>query len=390
MFYENQTKSNQKTYKAILKKVGEYSRLFSDSATPYLSYRIQENAFCYSFNMKNAARDDSAVDAVNKELGVGLKTWVGTDDQKIAEFGKLLSQYEELNGIKLAKQIASYRNSRITVSKNLYGVQKLVYHIIKREPHKMHILEHDYDLIDVDKIKLLKNRGRENNLYFTDGKNEYHFSNSKHTLYMLFNKAKELDSFSVAILEDPFKAILSSGTKVNRIINRLIEEDVLCAKIYSENKRNGKFVPEKSGLNQWNGKPRLNTKNGKSTKRNPDELYIPLNGMDNVRAKKFFPPHKQSFNLHLPNGERLKASICQDNSKAVMSNPNKALGKWLLRDVFGLKEGTLVTYDMLLKFGIDSVIFTKIDSQNYRIDFTEIGTYEKFYGLEDEKEEEDE
>lgn len=33
--------------------------------------------------------------------------------------------------------------------------------------------------------------------------------------------------------------------------------------------------------------------------------------------------------------------------KSIMSNPNKALGKWLLRDVFELPEKTLVTYDML-------------------------------------------
>lgn len=67
-----------------------------------------------------------------------------------------------------------------------------------------------------------------------------------------------------------------------------------------------------------------------------------------------------------------------------MSNPNKVLGKWLLRDVFELKEGEIVTYEMLEKFGVDSVVFTKNSENDYSIDFSEIGTYERFYGEEDE------
>ncbi len=66
-----------------------------------------------------------------------------------------------------------------------------------------------------------------------------------------------------------------------------------------------------------------------------------------------------------------------------MSNPNKALGKWLLRDVFELEEGTLITYEMLKEFNIDSVIFTRLDNLKYSVDFCELGTYEKFYNLPD-------
>ena len=63
-----------------------------------------------------------------------------------------------------------------------------------------------------------------------------------------------------------------------------------------------------------------------------------------------------------------------------MSNPNKELGEWLLRKVFEIKEKTLVTYDMLELFGVDSVVFTKIEDLKYKVDFAEIGTYEAFYG----------
>ena len=79
----------------------------------------------------------------------------------------------------------------------------------------------------------------------------------------------------------------------------------------------------------------------------------------------------------LPDGKIIQAKVCQDGGKAIMSNPNSALGKWLLRDVFELPEGTKVTYEMLKIFGIDSVLFTRINSKLYSIDFTEIGTYER-------------
>ena len=59
--------------------------------------------------------------------------------------------------------------------------------------------------------------------------------------------------------------------------------------------------------------------------------------------------------------------ICQDNGKALMSNPNKALGKWILRDVLSLKEGEVLTYQKLKELGIDSILITK--GKNYSINF---------------------
>lgn len=55
-----------------------------------------------------------------------------------------------------------------------------------------------------------------------------------------------------------------------------------------------------------------------------------------------------------------------------MSNPNKDLGKWLLRDVLHLSEGELVTMDMLDNLGINAVMFTKKDKGKYSIDFTRL------------------
>ena len=72
------------------------------------------------------------------------------------------------------------------------------------------------------------------------------------------------------------------------------------------------------------------------------------------------------------------AKVCQDDSKALMSNPNSALGKWLLRDVLNLQERELLTYDKLQAIGLDTVVIYKTDNETYDIDFTRIGSYEKF------------
>lgn len=60
-----------------------------------------------------------------------------------------------------------------------------------------------------------------------------------------------------------------------------------------------------------------------------------------------------------------------------MSNPNKALGECILREMLKIPYGELVTYDTLLEIGIDSVVFEKTGDK-YKLDFKEIGSYEDF------------
>ncbi|MEA1953666.1 MAG: hypothetical protein U9O24_04690 [Campylobacterota bacterium] len=57
---------------------------------------------------------------------------------------------------------------------------------------------------------------------------------------------------------------------------------------------------------------------------------------------------------------------------------SKALGKWILRDLFKLKDCELVTNEILELYGIDSVRIDKIDDLEYEISFANIGSYEKF------------
>ncbi|MGI6319644.1 MAG: hypothetical protein ACOXZK_01450 [Bacteroidales bacterium] len=61
-----------------------------------------------------------------------------------------------------------------------------------------------------------------------------------------------------------------------------------------------------------------------------------------------------------------------------MTNPNKALSDWLLRKVFQLKEGELLTIEKMEQLGFDSVIIIKDDKENYKIDKAKIDSYEMF------------
>jgi hypothetical protein len=310
----------------------------------------------------------------------------------VAEFGKLRETFADLSGLDLVKKIAEYRNSRIKVTKNMHGIDTLIYHIVKRIPGSMQILEYAFDEIDVDHLRVIKNRGNNNNTYFTDGRHTYHFSKSKNTLYMLFEDMTLLDSFEVQIMDDPYSFLMrlmdhDTDTESVAAVKEMIqytEPAVLpqvCLRLYTFTKKHGKTVAEQSGLNQWNGY-RKNSKTGEYKKRDVNELYIPYPAQDRKNNDGFFPDRGVTFQLTLPNGETIPAKICQDDGKAIMSKPNKRLGKWLLRDVFELPEGTVVTYEMLERFGIDSVIFTKHSDTEYSVEFSEIGTYESFYGID--------
>ena len=108
------------------------------------------------------------------------------------------------------------------------------------------------------------------------------------------------------------------------------------------------------------------------------EVYIPIPAEIRKLKIGFFPERDKIFNLEIPSGDKLKAKICQDNGKALMTNPNIALANWLLKDVLQLKERELLTYKKLEIIGIDSVKIEKINNENYKIYFSKIGSYEKF------------
>ena len=355
-------------YGNLLGLMGSLSRLFSDNETVYLDYRVVENLFCRSFDAKNVSRSDVAVDAILGQMGIGIKTFtLGNKNtysyEKIAEFSRKDLQLAQSNKA-LIQQIATIRNERLAFAQRTYGIQELFYHCVTRRQSFIQVFEFNLHPINLAQITIQNTK--DNAIFFDDGLNDYLFRLSKSTAYLKFNCVNPLLESEVKILQDPFD-LLEQFLHEQAGYGAVVYPTAYLP-LYSENKA-GKFVPEKSGLNHWNagGRPR-----------NLDEVYIPVRRKFHHIMPDFFPPRDTHFTLHLPNGDKMSAKLCQQDSKALMSNPNGTLGDWLLRHVLNLKEGELLTYDYLLKLGIDSLIFQKIDDLEYTIDFAPIGAYEQF------------
>lgn len=385
-FFARDSKENLH-YAETIKVISSLSRLFSENSTPFLHYRVMENLFCDCFKAQNLSRSDTAYDAKIGTLGIGLKTFNckgNSSIEKVAEFNKdsaILKSIE--NSRDLAEKLANLRNERIRLANDLYGIKNALYHIIARSENKLIFFETDYDKIDLSGLRNIKNSS--SSLSFFDGRNEYIFSHSKSVLQRKFCIPSAISSVDVRILENPFEFILSLKDKIlrsqptannakfpqilaqNDILSKSEQKNFVILPLFST--RNGKNVPQKSGLNQWNASGRA---------RDLDEIYIPVPREIHDKFPNFFPPRDISFTLKTPLNEALSARICQDNSKALMSNPNSVLGKWLLRKILKLKKGELATLEMLENLGFDSVIISKENELNFSIDIMPLNSYEKF------------
>lgn len=372
IFLNKQPEGQLEEYKTILNMVGSLSNLFSDSAVPYLYYRVAENAFCRAFNAENLSRSDCSADARKNEQGVGLKTFHennGKTMQKIAEFNKARDIYKQyLNDReKLILEIANMRNKRIEATKAMHGIDSILYHCVSRKPDEFLVYEQDMDIIDISKIKISKSEGKSGIVYFTDNKNEYSFNISKSTLFKRFCTPADSIKVPIKIISDPFDILLAffSDSKASGRVAEQKQSVVL--PLYSPTK--GKVVSKKSGLNQWNAGGR---------KRKEREVYIPIPAWIHKTFEGFFPSRKIPFKLRLPNGKTIDAKVCQDNSKGLMSNPNTDLGEWLLGNILKIAPGKLVTYKLLEEIGIDSVEVEKESDDLFSIYFKDIGSYEDF------------
>lgn len=366
--YNQYPKAKREHYEKMLKTVGSLSRLFSENNAPYLDSRVAENLYCLSFGAKNKSRDDSSVDAVFQDTGIGIKTFVGSSNQKVAEFNRDLTLFSNLQTIDKAKKIAELRNKRIEFTKRRYGIEFTIYHCIRREKGKMIITESPLDLINLDKIKIIK--ANQKTLQFTDGINDYNFNVSKSVLLKSFPKTGIVSEIDVKILADPFNSLSKLMEEHGNILAVQSQEALPYVVLPLYSVENGEYVvPKKSSLNQWNAKGRP---------RDLDEVYIQVPAIIHRKFPGFFPPRDTKFTLRLPDDGKLSAKICQQNSKALMSDPNKALGQWILRKVLQLSRGKVLTMEMLKEIGIDSVIVRKISEKEFSIDFKEEGGFEKF------------
>lgn len=367
MFFNSQDKNQQDEYQKFLKIVGHLSNLFSESATPYLYYRIAEKIFCKAFEAEDLSRSDVSADAKKLNIGVGLKTFLAGNHrtfQKVAEFGGDKNLYEYLNTHEKILKIAELRNTRIDFTQRVHSLENSIYHCVIRDSGKFMIHEEQMHFIDTANIKNIKtNKG---SISFDDGVEEYSFLTSKNTLAKRFLTEKTIYEFPIEILENPLDVLSQCISNTHSpLINNEPVHEMIYLPLYGKNH----IVYERSGLNQWNAKGRV---------RDPNEVYIPIPVLIHKNFPLFFPDRDQPFNLKLPNGKTMQSKICQDGGKALMSYSNRELGQWVLRDILNLNEGELLTYEKLQLLGIDSVRIDKINNENYEINFASNGSFEIF------------
>jgi hypothetical protein len=408
MLFNRQPEENRQLYKQMLMSAGALSNLFSENDSPYIVSRNVENAYCEAFGADNLGRSDCSADASLDRVGIGLKTFIhgsGKTLQKVAEFNKDAELYRNQQPKELINTVATLRNERIDFTMRTYGLNKMIYHCVTRKPGQILIFESPMDKIEIAQIKNVK-LSNKNTITFEDGKNEYSFNLTKSTLYKRFYTVNPLAEIEVNILEKPYVALaklvdfIVPAEETPMFISKLeqLEEihieskqenlfDLVVVnppfykkspKLESDNyvilplfsdRGNKRHVPEKSGLNQWNasGRPRHH-----------DEVYIPIPKWIHDVFPTFFPPRDANFQLQLPDKSLLSAKVCQENSKALMSNPNKDLGEWMLRQVLNLENRQLLTYEQLQVLGIDSVVVYKHSEKHFSIDFCDTGTYDEF------------
>jgi hypothetical protein len=360
-------------YLKLLSAVSKLSGLFSESSIPFINYRVAENIFCRSFNAGNLSRSDTAFDANFNSVGVGLKTFTcnsNNSTEKVAEFNSLSRVLSESKGKDLAIKLGEFRNDRINLATRIYDIESSLYHIVARKEKELLLYETDYNTIDINNIHSVKDNKA--SLQFEDGNNFYSFNYSKSTLFRKFIIPQNAFRLPIEIIEDPYTLLLElfENKDLKLAKDKLIKgENFVILPLYSTRNKDKKEVAKKSGLNQWNAGGR---------KRDFGEIYIPIPSELHKKYPNFFPKRDQEFNLQIPSGEVFSAKVCQENSKALMTNPNKALSDWLLRKVLQLKDGELATMEKLDKLGFDSVIINKDKKADFKIDIMKTDTFTNF------------
>lgn len=367
MFYINQQNINKEQYQDFLKIVGSLSNLFSDSKVPYLYYRIAEKIFCRAFDAEDLSRSDVSADAKKGLLGIGLKTFLQGNNrtfQKVAEFNADRKLYTNLSPKDLIIKVSELRNNRIDFTEKLHKINNSIYHCIVRDSAVFKIYEEKMDKIFIKNISNIK--ANKSSIVFDDNIHEYSFLLSKSTLTKRFNTGNFVFEFEVDILQDPLLELQKCLHKEKLLLPKIqkIEETVYLP-LYGSNQT----VFTKSGLNQWNAGGR---------DRHHDEVYVPVPIVIHKLYPNFFPERDSPFTLRFPDGENVKAKICQENGKALMTQSNRKLGELILRDGLKLKIGELATYEKLQLLGIDSVRIDKINNKEFEINFAKNGSYEDF------------
>ncbi len=359
--YSDASPEERLEYETQLRVGASISAMFSDSDKPYLGSRLVENAFCDSFGAVNVSRSDVGIDAYIGSSGYGIKTFVDSRTQKIAEFDRDRAYMETGSAEEDARHVAELRNRRIEICRELYGVTDFFYHCVVRSAGQISVVESAMEEIDIQNIAVTQSKST--GFSFTDGRHRYNYNRSKSTLSMRFDLDDPVRTFDVKMFDDPLKILRRVFNDEMNVDPRENAIGTLVLPLFSMRSSGEYYIPLKSGLNQWNAGGR---------RRSPDEVYIPFNKEYRSRHADFFPERDTPFRLTLAGAGTVTAKVCQDYGKAIMSNPNSDLGVWILRDVLHLRPGELATMEKLEEAGVDAVVFTKYANGTYSANVSKI------------------
>ena len=406
-------------YQELLQSVATMTLLFSDGPEAYINYRFVEKLFVLATKGKDISRSDKVFDAIvgnPQNIGVGVKTFTIPGNaqsslEKVQEFTRFSGSgaFDNLGKAEIAFKAAEYRNNTVLADSQEYGIDinNSVYHCLVRSGGAGVIHEEPYPLINLSKIHPIDVQGRvldnfpdgNKGIRFSDGTNIYSYSKSKSVLMKKFDLTLYRTLPPIPLTIDPHIWKKISSSKVEKSLSEALNDsetqashieeteklipgvDFVILPLYSTRGAT-KTVETASGINQWNAGGR---------QRKYGEAYIPIPALVHRVAPEFFPERDKQFELVLPNSkDAVNAKVCQQGSKALMSNPNDRLCRWLYKvidskfsdyDFDRPPAREPFTYSDLQKVGRDSVIVIKDRTSShlkYEIRFAELGRYEEF------------
>lgn len=420
--WEQYSQEQRDDYIKYLQVYGALSNLFQQKQgrlIPYLDSKFQETVFAKIFSSENVDIGNTPHDVLSilngKRIGIGLKTWMnsGPSFQKVMQLKRYQNEIESCkhNLADLAYMISAIKNNRMKSDYERLGLTESnnIYHYITRDEGLFSIHECPYPLIQLDKIRILK--GTSSSFSWTDGIKDYKFTYGDAQVWQNFDSEKystlTLDRFNIKIIEDPFSFLLKAYFDQIETVKE-VHQDIVEVYLPLYSYKTGE-VQNKSGLNAWNGSSKSK---GSDVLRPLNEVYISIpiafhhkypnfftqdilqviNARKNFKGNKSYRPEVR-FHLQLPNGNKIPALVTQDNMKGLQSGSTteidpstgkcfgqSALGQWLLVDVLGLKDRTLVTREWLAKKETDSVrLWRKKDEYSIiNIDFAPLNAFEEF------------
>lgn len=374
------------------KRLGEFlalSKLFSEKDNLFLDPKILEYIFCTTFSVFRTSKDNMSFDAVTNTEGIAIKTFIRKSAfqfEKVSQFkGKENRIDDSINRrpLLIARHIARLFNERLASSMYLNDVKGFFFHVILRNKSEFDIAEFPFTRIEAHKVAVDNavpnaKKTKWSIINFSDGQHSFKFSSSDQQLWLNFRNPENLRFKCASKIRRPLdfisRAFVRKLNKEN--FPGYNEVPFFVLPLYSIDKNNSKYVELCSGINQWNSKPRKN-----QPRRNFFEVYIPFN--KNVRTKTggFFPKKGTPFQLVFPDGQVHAAKITSGDKfgKGIYTNPNRQLGLWLLRNIRGnLKNNIPISYDHLMNFNSDCIIFFKFPRKIYEIFFAPIGFFEEF------------